>query len=87
MPNNYDTISDSKIAQLLENERFAAYVAEVAGGDPRFGLWLSRIGLRHTDLVDWPWRDAYDSGVGTGEALRQAVVADGIPLSLLVSQG
>lgn len=47
-------------------------------GDERFALWmraldrhlLRGIGLRHTDLEDWHYRDGFEEGLSPAEAAR-----------------
>jgi hypothetical protein len=52
-----------------------------AGGDAEFAAWLQRLdlmtlatyGVSVFDLVDYPWRDVYESGDEPDEALLDAV--------------
>jgi len=56
-----------------------------AGGDEKFADWLRRLdqladhffGASIFDLVDYSWRDVYESGDDPQQALRDAV-ADGL---------
>ncbi|QFG10458.1 hypothetical protein KIV65_gp09 [Mycobacterium phage Anthony] len=51
-----------------------------------FEAWLARIdrsmirqvGVGYRDIGDWAWRDAYDNGVTTLEAAREALREEGL---------
>jgi hypothetical protein len=63
--------------------RNAEYI-DYACGDPEFAIYLlvvdrvlmKKVGVKHRDLRDWPWRDAFDTGMRPLDAAGEAVAAD-----------
>ncbi len=78
------------ITSMLDSERGERYPTE-AGDDRGFAAWLlvadavctRCLGLSIFDIADWGWRDAYESGMTPGEALREALYADDTFATLL----
>lgn len=93
-PNPMDNLTPDRLEGFMADPVRAKYVETCAEGDARFGFWLflidaalvRRIGLHHLDLVEWPWRTAYEEGMAPSVALRLALVEDRIPVELLLTR-
>jgi len=85
----WSDFSDAQRAELttyLETDPRGKAVADYAGDDPEFRLWLLRVDaacgkrlqLSMFDLADFCWRDEYDADAAPREALSAAIAAEGL---------
>lgn len=78
-PEKYDAAREA----LSQTDRGREYLQH-AGGNADFALYLQQadrkcirfVGIGIFDIGDYLWHDAYDGGVPTGEAVREALEND-----------